>query len=360
VDSKKCIIGSISWSPVSFGKNYAMSIVLDSEEMAKTIADSISKVTLAERPLIAEESLKGVLIPDDFLLLKDFGIRFVKEKANKPFDLYLVLIHEAQDQGNDEFNIDHEKIGRLLCLEKEVIKKLNDKEKKDYYNKRIRKILIVPERRYGFLQYHRKDNKVVLLEKFDIDLSKPEANNLCFILPDKFWEAGFSSRLNLNEKYLYLISLREAKKSTRSPYWFSNEYILSNLYGLGDYAISKGLQRLAEENLIEIVYAPFIKGEPPKEKRNIYCINKIITEDEFNRSVEDLRSKYGQDITAKAQAEASELGEPKDIFVIEVFINLIKKYGYPAVRHANAIALSHEIGSNLRHISTTIKILEKE
>lgn len=360
IDSRICIIGSSKWSPDFWRQNSVLSVILDSEDMAKTVEDAIPEVVSTERTPFMEERPEGVLIPDDFLLLKNFGKRFLEERAERTFDLYLVLIKEAQEKSNNEFSSDYEKLGKSLCLEKEFFREFkNVEEKSEYYYERIKKILKVLDERYNLIKYDEVNNKVVVVKQFGINLHKPDESHPCFILSYKFWDAELPYRLNLNATYLYLISLLEAKKSAKAPYWFSNEHTLSNLYGLDSPTLASGLKKLEEVNLIEIAHAPDIKGESKKEARDVYRINPIMTEEEYNRKIEEFNLKYGQDITHQAQEQASEVNEPKDIFIIETFIHLIQKYGYSAVRRINVDTLHHQRSSSLRHIYIVAELLSK-
>jgi len=361
IDSHICVVGGSNWTPEAWRKNHAVAVILNSENMAVTIEDSISKLILEERPSFAGEEPKGILIPNDFLLLKKFGMEFITERANKPFDLYLALIKEAQEISSNEFLFDYEKYGKILSLKEEFFREFkNEEEKKEHYYNKIKEFLKVLENRYNLVEYDEAGSRITLLEQFGIDLSKPGKNSPCFVLPDKFWSAKFPHRLNLNAKYLYLVSLLEVKKSLKAPYWFSNEYILSSLYGLNPSSISAALEKLKEINLIEIARAPHVEGESKKKEKNVYYMNRIMTGEEFSGKIEEFKLKYGEDITIQAQKQAAELNDPNDLFIIKTFIGLIQKYGYSAVRGASTDTLRHEKGSNLRHISTTIDLLEKD
>lgn len=360
IDSRICVISSPKWSAADWRKNPVMAAVFDSPEMAGTVQDSISKVVATDQAL-TEYKPEGVLIPDDFLLLGDYGRRFLFERMAGAFDLYLVLIKEAQERASKQFPADYEKWGRLLSLEKQFFREfISEDERKQYFYSRIRENLKVLSERYGYINYDEKTDTVTLQDEFGIDLSKSEAAHPSFILPDKFWEAGLSYKLSLNAKYAYLISLCEAGKSRHTPYWFSNIEILSGTYGMHPEGLASGLEDLEEINLIEIAEPPAVMTETAKDEKNIYMINRIMTDGEFNKKIEEFKQKYGEEITKQALKQAGELNEPRDIFVIEIFINLIQKYSYEAVRRANIDTLRYERGSSLRHISTTIKSLEKE
>ena len=56
----------------------------------------------------------------------------------------------------------------------------------------------------------------------------------------------------MRAKYMYLVSLYEAARSTRYPLWFRSQKDMSELYGISDTTISLGLLELEEKGIIEI------------------------------------------------------------------------------------------------------------
>jgi len=358
IDSGVCVIGGLSWSPDSWKEGNAISVILDSKDMAEAVGNSISKLLLTESAPFVEEKPEGVLIPDDFLLLEKYGIKFIEERGNQSLDLYLSLIKEAQEKGTNELVFDYDKWGDLICLKEAFFREFESaEERSEHYKRRLMQILKILRDRFEFIEFDEKSGKVTLIEQFGLDLSGPGEAAHCFIIPYKFWDARYAYRLDLNTKYMYLVSLLEAKKSARSPYWFSNEYMLSDMYSLSLKSVTAGLHNLEHINLLEIASSPEeIEGKP----KNVYRNNKIITEDEFNEKIAEFEEAHSAKIVKQAREEATKLNEPNDLFIIKTFINLIWKYDYSLVRRANVNTLHYKRGSNLRHISTTIKLLEKE
>ena len=79
---------------------------------------------------------------------------------------------------------------------------------------------------------------------------------------------------------------------------------------------------------------------------------------EFQRRIDSLKRKYGEEITFQAQSPSAQLKEPKDLTKIEIYIHLINEHGYQAVKKANQKASRYKKGSSLHHI-TTIKFLKE-
>lgn len=360
IDSRICVVSGMSWTPEAWDKKNTIAVVLDSGEMAKTVGDSVSKLLTVERtPFIAERA-EGVLIPDDFLLLKRFGRRLIEERANDAFDLYLFLIKIAQERAGTEFRIDYVKWGASLCSKRKTLKKFSNEEQKErFYHRTISTALTALSKRYGFVEYDKKGGKVTLPKLFDIDPGKSAETHPCFVLPYAFWEADIPATLPLEAKYIYLIALLESRKSERFPYWFSNPGMLSDFYGLSPHTVDAGLDRLEKMNIIEIARAPGAREASGKGERDVYRINRIIPKEEFDKRIEEFEREHGGELTEQARNEALQLNEPNDFLIIKTFIGLIKKYGYPAVRQANVDTVRHQRGSSLSCISTTIKMLEE-
>ena len=273
------------------------------------------------------------------------GRRLVKDRADKAFDLYLLFLKESQITRNDTLRLDYEKYARLLGY-----KAPPHTNGREYYYEKLRRPLKRLQRRYKLLKYNTRKKEIILLKSPTQDY---------FALPFKYLEYNLPERLSLRAKYLYLISLLEAEKSVKNPYWFRSQEDLSTIYGLSDYTISLGLLELEREDIIEVLRGERTEEEFGKRQANIYQVNTLISPEEFQRRIDSLREKYGAEITLQAQSLSAQLNEPKDLTKIEIYIHLIKDYGYQAVKEANEKASQYKKGSALHHITTTIKLLKK-
>ena len=103
--------------------------------------------------------------------------------------------------------------------------------------------------------------------KADTDKGKPS-----IIMPFEYWQYGYPDYLSMRAKYMYLICLYEANRSTRYPFWFRSQKDMAKLYGISDTTISLGLLELEERSIIEIARD---KPTPPDfsdRKANVYKI----------------------------------------------------------------------------------------
>ncbi len=74
----------------------------------------------------------------------------------------------------------------------------------------------------------------------------------------------------MKAKYLYLICLLEASKSTKYPEWFRSQQDMGKLYGISGDTISTGLLELEAKGLIQVTRD---KPQPPdysNRNANVY------------------------------------------------------------------------------------------
>ena len=91
-----------------------------------------------------------------------------------------------------------------------------------------------------------------------------------------------------------------------------------------------------------------------------YKLNPVISEAEFQFSIEDLANKYNQDIVRKAQRLSAKLNEPKDIKKIKTYIELINEYGYHKVKRTNKRVSLKRSKIRIPDISQVILLLKQE
>jgi len=186
-------------------------------------------------------------------------------------------------------------------------------------------------------------------------------NTSTITIPYAYWDYGFNKKLSFRAKYMYLICLSEAQKSTRNPYWFRSNADLAGMYHIGGRAITRAVKELERENILEVYRSmPAEFGKFADRPANRYRLNPLISQQAFNNALKTLTRKYGSDLTQKARQLSAQLDEPKDIEKIETFIALIKQYGYERVREVNSEVASKRRETGFRDISQTILLLKQE
>ncbi len=158
---------------------------------------------------------------------------------------------------------------------------------------------------------------------------------------------------------MFLISLAEAQKSQRNPYWFRSNQDLSEIYHIGERSITRGITEIERENILEVYrHKPEEPGEFQDRPANNYRLNPLQSEQDFQKALQSLSGKYSADITQKARKLSGQLNEPKDLQKIETYIGLINTYGYERVEEVNSEVASKRRETGFHDISQVILLLK--
>jgi hypothetical protein len=319
--------------------------LIQSEEICRQLLEDFSKIKIRQGTPVLPRVMEGVNIPENLLLSERGSRRLLKGRATYAFDLYLLLLRKSQEAKSHTISVDFASLKNELGC-------------RNILRPRIRL-----DRTYDLIRYDAGKRQVTIL-----DLSRKEKRLIPsdgehrrgFILPFEYWGYGFARRLSLRAKYMYLVALLEAEKSTKNPYWFRSEQDLARLYGVSDYTISLGLQELEKEDIIEINRSISEKDEYGDRKANIYCLNPLISPEEFEKKMNELTERYGNQAVSRARGLSAQLNEPNDLYDIETFVHLIQEFGYDRVKEANDVTVTRKKGSGLWDISHTIRLLKGE
>jgi len=332
VDRRICVVGSANWSRAAFGDNYEVSVLIDSEDRAREILESFTRIQLSDHPPTLPRKTEGAAIPASFVSADGAAAQLVKDRADYAFELYLLLLKMARESGSPTVQFDTGAMREQLGC------------------RNVRRPRLRLEKRYGMIAYDAR-RKEVTLKGIDDKES-------CFVLPYEYWDFGLGRRLSLRARHMYLVGLVEASKSTRAPYWFRSQADLGRLYGINEYTISLGLQELERKNIIEIErFEPLKQGAHAERKANVYCMNALVSEEEFEKSIAGLVKEYGAETMGRARKLSEQLNEPRDAADIEVFAGLIREYGYDVVRKMNKITAGMKRGGGRRDVGNTVRLL---
>ena len=258
IDDKYLFLGSANWSRAAIEDNYEASYFGDSEQDTIAFRQYIDNIPFQDKDIFLPLP-KGVSISPDFLLSPKSGRRLLKSHAAKQLDLYLLLRKIQQEKGETNITIDYDSLAKDMgYVAPEDLGKYRNEH--HYFHERIHRLLI-GLKKYGLIGY--KKGIVVL----NIDKGKSS-----IIMPFEYWQYGYPDYLSMRAKYMYLICLYEAARSTRYPFWFRSQKDMAKLYGISETTISLGFLELEEKDIIEITRD---KPTPPDfsdRKANIYKI----------------------------------------------------------------------------------------
>ena len=332
IDRHITITGSPNWSRRALTDNQETAVLIESEDLAGELLNNLSRIITRDDTPVLPHKYKGIPISKNFLLSPQAGHTLVKNNAELAFNLYLSFLKEEVNP----IPFDPQGLTRGQ-----------------------RKAILSLQNRYNLINYDTRNKRVLLLgiENRQTPYQKPQSD--FFILPEGYWQYHLDKRLSLRAKFIYLVCLWEAEKSTKNPYWFRSQEDLSRFYSLSDYTISLGLKELERENLLEISRSISETHDFSDRLANIYCLNPLIPEEEYKARVTQLILTYGKALYHQAQKLSAQLNEPKDLGDIRTFIHLIQTHSYKKVKMANSITAKRKKGSGLYDISYTIDLLQK-
>ena len=260
IDDRYVFVGSANWSRAAIEDNYEVTYFEQSRR------DALSSRRFIENLPIQKEDIflpppKGVNIPSDFILAPKSGPRLLKAEAFKQFNLYLLLYKLYQETGRSSFYIDYDYLAQEMgYVAPTDLGKYRDEH--HYFYERIHRSL-KSLKGYGLIDY--REGKVTLKTENAKKTEEP------FItIPFEFWGYGYSDSLSMRAKYMYLICLYEASRSTRYPFWFRSQQDMSKIYGISDTTISLGLLELEEKGIIEVTRDKLTPPDFSARKANVY------------------------------------------------------------------------------------------
>ena len=260
IDDKYLFLGSANWSRAAIEDNYEATYFEDFEQDAIAFREYVDNLPFQDKDIFLPLT-KGVSISPDFLLSPKSGRRLLKSQATKQLDLYLLLLKMQQEKGETSIAVDYDCLAKDMgyAAPEDLGKYRNEHH---YFYERIHRLLI-GLKKYGLISY----KKGIVTLKVDTDKGKPS-----IIMPFEYWQYGYPDYLSMRAKYMYLICLYEAARSTRYPFWFRSQKDMAKLYGISDTTISLGLLELEERGIIGITRD---KPTPPDfsdRKANVYKI----------------------------------------------------------------------------------------
>lgn len=239
IDNRYIFLGSANWSKAAIEKNYEATYFTDSPQKAKVLTQYINNIPVQEGDVLSPYT-SGVSFSTDFLLSPKLGRKLFKSHGSKQFDLYLLLCKIQQETGQSRIIINYESIAKQMgYIELDDLGKYRSQYR--YFWQRIHHLLTFLKR-YGLIGYW----------KGEVTLKNNNPEKPSIMIPFEYWDYKYSDSLSMRMKYMYLVCLHEASKSTIYPVWFRGQKDMSKLYGISESAISQGLSELEDRGIVEI------------------------------------------------------------------------------------------------------------
>jgi phosphatidylserine/phosphatidylglycerophosphate/cardiolipin synthase-like enzyme len=122
IDGKIAVVGSTNWTLSALARNGETSVLIQSPQYAEDLLRKINRIetidgiSFEQAVLPDSEPIPSVLVPTEFLTNKRYGPAIVTRKAEYVFDIYLLLLKRAQEEGLVAFEIDYDKMARDLGI----------------------------------------------------------------------------------------------------------------------------------------------------------------------------------------------------------------------------------------------------
>jgi hypothetical protein len=328
VDGKQCVVGSANWSRAALERNYEVGVLIESEALGTSLLETFERISLREHLPSMSIPLPGIKVPHRLLLADGWLSDLISDRAEHAFNLYLYLLRESAASGSLTVAFDTPALEQALAC------------------RNVRRPRLRLVKRYAAITYDEARKEVSLVPLDDAGGS--------FTLPYHYWDEGLWQQLSLRGKYMFLVALSEAARSSRAPYWFRSQSAMAERYGISEPTISLGMQELEALEIIEVERGESAApGQHAERKANINCMKPLLSAAERERRMEALRERYGEELVEQAVALSAELGEPLDLDDIATFAELIVKHGLREVQRANRVTSGMKKGSSRRTVETT-------
>ena len=253
IDGRFVIYGSTNWSKAAILDNYEASGYYESPADAVSLTTYIQAIAVQNGDIFAQKDT-GIPIATTFLTVKGNGRKLLSMSADKQLDLYLLLLREAKTAGKHTYFVDYEKLAKAMGYQAPPdLGGYNNVGQ--YYYERIHQS-IEQLARSGLVGYSKKFVSIRVGQGF--------------VIPDQFYSDTYMKGLSMKAKYLYLICLLEASKSTKYPQWFRSQEDMAKIYGISSDTISTGLIELEAKGLIQITRDPPQPPDFSDRKANTY------------------------------------------------------------------------------------------
>jgi cardiolipin synthase len=326
IDKEIVMMGSANWSENALNKNIETNVLIKSRELANEILEYFNKIEIDEKvniPILKN----SIPVSWKFLENPKLAGRMLTKRDERAFDIYLLLLREFDGSSKSEIILNYEKIADDLGL--------LDRMTKTDYRRQIIKSLRKLEDTYKLIRFepeYGKNAAITLLSYDNPGEIYTTPKEWYFQVPDNFWEYGWSRKLSMRAKFCYLINLAYESISNAKPWWFSSGDVLSDRFNVSKWVISKGMQELRRENLIDVAYdSP--KGNSYKTLlAKSYKVLPLYSPEWLDAEWDRLELVYGIKSLNRAREYAKIVFKENDSQTVEDIIIMMESFGREPVK----------------------------
>jgi len=353
IDKEIVILGSSNWTESALHRNFEANVLIRSKELAQELLAQFEKIKIEP----AGKGIKDIEapVPISWKFLEDPRLagRMMSKHDERAFDLYLLILRDYDGNKEGKINLDYDKIARSLGL-------YNKMDRTSYRRQIIRSAKVLQDR-YKLITFSPEYGKeaVVYLKDYDNpDKAYSYPSEWYFEIPDSFWDYGWDKKLSMRAKFCYLVNLAYAGISDAKPWWFASREVLSEKFNVGIWMISKGMQELRRQNLIDVAYDEL--GQNPAKGRlaKSYKVLPLYDPERLEKEWDKLILKYGEERVQEARGLAEIVFEENVPVIVEDIIKEIDGLGIKKVQKAFNIITKKNIDNPKRCYQYVTGILE--
>ncbi len=354
IDGRTVIVGSTNWSRPALTKNWEASVLIRSEKLAAEMLERIGKIELKDMPA-ERPAEKTVCIPERFLTDRSLVPAMYAVNEDTGFDIFLLLWRqrvEKQSRVRGGMSVDLDEIARQTGR--------GDKARSIYREE----IKIAMERlrdKYGLIEFKTSYGGDATVWMTRDGLKRPRKGS-GLPIPEGYWDHGWSRKLSMRGKVLYLICLAEEQSSATSPWWSLSQKDIAKKY-LNPKSIKPVNDAVDELERMDVLQVT--RHHPPKGKDwsmrhpNTYRLNPLLSEERIAREWKVLEDAFGKKKTAKARELAKMLEKPHSRETAQGFLWAMEEYGTEAVEKKTREVAKLRPGNACRNVAYVMYLLKR-
>jgi hypothetical protein len=353
IDRHAAIVGSANWTEAAFTRNVEASVLIESSSIAELLLADIDAI---ETILPEQEPPPAITMANAFILNHALAPRMVTKRDERAFDLYLLMVRQLQQSipateqaGNPAIELDLAEAADELGM---------GDMSRTAYRRQIIRTLRKLRKTYGLIEYEVEFSKNAMVTMLPVEKSSPLMAGY-FNIPSEFWDYEWAAKLSLCAKFCYFINIYKTETSKTKPWWSLSRTLLRSDFDVNEWTISKGMQELSDQGILQIEYSRVGDGSFEDRAPNRYCLNPLLSPEEIEEMWEYLQAAYGMEIIAEARelAELMDMGNSHQ--AVQDFARLINRHGLELVRQATGEVARLRRDNPVRHIGYVVGVIER-